>query len=342
MRYLFGFICVLALGVMPLVGCGEPADVGVDCDSNKVGMIECSADRSHILLCSADLRFEEVENCGASRERCYQEEGEPPACVCEEGWRRCSTDGTGIEVCQTAGVWAVAKTCSEGEICVDEDNMIACRLFTGDPMITEVRWEWVDPCSYMTPSDVRVTTTAIPAGLDYSGSVTDCDPDIVDAVAVLTCQNQTLMAGSVTVEDSENNQATVSFAFDACIDGRVCADGEPCCLATAPRRCSESDPSVIEQCAADGSWVLSETCEEGTLCNDDAVSAVCKAAECVDGDLRCFESDGWPGTDIEYCLNGTWVFSQSCQQRPDQSRPDWVCIINDNLDPPVYYCGAGP
>jgi hypothetical protein len=204
--------------------------------------------------------------------------------------------------------------------------------------IIEVKWEWSVPCDYMTRSDVTITTTATPAGLDYLGSVTDCTGDFDESEVVLTCENETLMAGSVTVTDSENNQATVGFAFDACIDGRVCADGEPCCNEET-LRCSESDPSIIEECAADGSWVLSETCAEGTLCNDDASSAVCRAAECVDRDLRCFESDGWPGTDIEYCLNGTWVFSQSCQQRPDQNRPDWVCVINDNLDPPVYYCG---
>jgi hypothetical protein len=43
MRYLFGFLCVLALGVMPLVGCGETSPnmcEGVSCDDDK----ECTSD----------------------------------------------------------------------------------------------------------------------------------------------------------------------------------------------------------------------------------------------------------------------------------------------------------
>ena len=41
--------------------------------------------------------------------------------------------------------------------------------------------------------------------------------------------------------------------------------------------------------------------------------AECHAEECTEGDRRCFESDGLPDSDIEYCLNGSWVLSQSCQ-----------------------------
>jgi hypothetical protein len=67
----------------------------------------------------------------------------------------------------------------------------------------------------------------------------------------------------------------------------------------------------------------------------DGQVAECRAEERTDGDLRCFESDGWPGTDIEYCVNGTWVLSQSCQQGNPEG---WVCHINDNIDPPVYFC----
>jgi len=304
------------------------------------GDIRCSpGDHTRVELCNTDRLWETSETCRGSS---CEVTDDIPICTpvtCTSGATLCSYDNTEVWTCRNGDEWVVTATCASNQSCQVVDGGGEC--ITGAPKITQVKWVWADPCIYMTPSDVTITTTATPAGLDYLVSVSDCTGNtggIDESEVVLTCENETLMAGSVTVTDSENNRDEVSFAFDACIDGRVCADGEPCCNEET-LRCSESDPSIIEECAADGSWVLSETCAEGYLCNDDASSAVCRAAECVDGDLRCFESDGWPGTDIEYCLNGTWVFSQSCQQRPDQSRPDWVCVINDNLDPPVYYCG---
>jgi hypothetical protein len=207
--------------------------------------------------------------------------------------------------------------------------------------IIQVEWVWFnpenDPCTYMTPSDVTITTTATPTGLSYSYSVMDCTgSDGIDtSEVVLTCQNQTLMSGSVTVTDSQNNQATVSFAFDACINGRVCADGEPCCT-EGTTRCNEGADQV-EQCEADGSWEVAGTCGPGQRCYLNGPIAECRAEDCTEPDFQCVESDGWPGTDVEYCWNGTWVLSQSCQEGKPAG---WVCVINDAHDPPLYYCGA--
>jgi len=37
MRYLFGFLCVCALGAVPLLGCGETSSCqGVTCDDDEV------------------------------------------------------------------------------------------------------------------------------------------------------------------------------------------------------------------------------------------------------------------------------------------------------------------
>ena len=344
MRHFFGFICVLALAVM---GCGGAPDSGEGCKT--VGLEAC--DGAQPLRCSQDEVWTEIGGLCLAPQTCVSQDGNA-ACIdvyCANHANLCfdlqqsECDGTVLRRCQgpeDCPIWTDVEDCAaSGLVCEDGVSPALC-LPPGElPYIIEVKWVWSDPCSYMAASDVTITTTAIPADLRYEGSVTDCTGDIGGAVAVLTCENLTLMAGSVTVTDSRtNNEASVSFAFDACVDGRVCADGEPCCNEST-LRCSESDPSVIEQCAADGNWVLSETCGEGYLCDVHASIAVCHAAECVDLDRRCFESDDLPGTDVEYCQNGTWLLADSCQRlKPD----GWVCREDTSTVPPTYYCAAGP
>jgi len=397
MRYLFGFIFVLALTALSVValsiqGCGgggnrgEPegcvdgdwkcvgtqvqlceddrwtldrscteGEICVETDAGDVackapcttGETQCSTDQSEAELCNADDRWEVSETCRGSD--CQVTDG-VAACgpvTCRPGATRCEGDPreAGGEVWTCAGggdAWNVTATCESNQSC-DVLNDVAQCIVIAPVMITEVKWQWKDPCRYLTPSDVSITTTVTPTGPDlrYSGSVTFCTGDIDASVVVLTCENETLMSGSVAVTDSEKNRDEVGFTFDACQDGRVCAGGQACCT-EGTTRCSEIGDNV-ERCRADGTWGVAQSCTVlGERCYMNGPVAECHAEECTEGDFRCFESDGWPGTDVEYCFNGTWVFSQSCQQRPNQSRPDWVCIINDNLDPPVYYCGAGP
>ena len=141
-----------------------------------------------------------------------------PVCImprpCTDGATRCSSDNTQVETCGDEQ-WTPTTTCDPDQICriVSDDAQCVVEALA----IIEVKWVWVDtelePCTYMTPSDVTITTTANFADLDYSGSVTDCTGDFDRSEVVLTCENQTLMAGSVTVTDPRNNdQATVSFA----------------------------------------------------------------------------------------------------------------------------------
>lgn len=309
----------------------------VECQSPcKAGETECSADRDDVKLCNADDRWEVSETCRGSE--CQVTDG-VAACgpvTCRPGATRCEEDDTEVWTCAGGGdAWNVTATCESNQSCEVFKDVAQCVVIA--PMITEVKWQWKDPCSYMTPSDVSITTTVVPTGPDlrYSGSVSFCTGDIDASVAVLTCENETLMSGSVAVTDSAQNRAEVGFTFDACQDGRVCAGGQPCCT-EGTTRCSETGHKV-ERCGADGAWDTVEDCAiSGERCYMNGPVAECREAGCTEGDRRCIESDALPGTDIEYCFEGSWVLSQSCQQ---QDR-GWVCNINDTIDPPVYYCGA--
>jgi hypothetical protein len=107
------------------------------------------------------------------------------------------------------------------------------------PVITEVQWNWADPCK-PTTSALTVTVFATDddteeLSLTYSGSVSDCTPDPFrenfSVVSILDCQpldSEVRYSGTVTVSDPENNSDTVELGFFHCESDEVCEGGDPC------------------------------------------------------------------------------------------------------------------
>ena len=72
-----------------------------------------------------------------------------------------------------------------------------------------------------------------------------------------------------------------------CAPGLICSGAGDCIAQLCvpeQRRCSPTDPTVIEQCAADGmSWALEDTCTDGLVCSD----GVCVVQVCEPGTFKC-------------------------------------------------------
>jgi len=103
------------------------------------------------------------------------------------------------------------------------------------PIITKVQWDWAIPCNVDTTTALDVTVFATDddteaGALVYSGSVSDCTPDIDADVSILTCTPglEEKRSGTVTVTDPEGNSDTVNFGFFACESDEVCQGGDPC------------------------------------------------------------------------------------------------------------------
>jgi hypothetical protein len=105
------------------------------------------------------------------------------------------------------------------------------------PVITKVQWDWADdPCDVDTTSAVDVTVFATDDDTDsvslvYSGSVSDCTPEIDSDISILDCPPRdpnVERSGTVTVTDPEGNSDTVEFGFSQCESDEVCEGGDPC------------------------------------------------------------------------------------------------------------------
>jgi len=105
------------------------------------------------------------------------------------------------------------------------------------PVITKVQWDWADdPCDVDTTSAVDVTVLATDDDTDsvslvYSGSVSDCTPEIDSDFSILDCPPRdpdVRRSGTVTVTDPEGNSDTVEFGFFQCESNEVCEGGDPC------------------------------------------------------------------------------------------------------------------
>lgn len=103
------------------------------------------------------------------------------------------------------------------------------------PVITKVQWEWAVPCNMETTSAVTVSVFATDddteeGSLVYSGSVSDCTPDIKADFSILDCTPglDDRRSGTVTVTDPDDNGDTVTFGFFACESDEVCEGGGTC------------------------------------------------------------------------------------------------------------------
>lgn len=103
------------------------------------------------------------------------------------------------------------------------------------PVITKVQWDWAEPCNIDTTTALDVTVFATDDdteedSLVYSGSVSDCTPDIEADVSILSCTPGLTerRSATVTVTDPEDNSDTVTFGFFACESDEVCEGGDPC------------------------------------------------------------------------------------------------------------------
>ena len=209
MRYLFGFICVLALSAV---------------------VVGCSSEDASCVLGS--------EGCACNLGKCLTGlECLSGLCVDPGGTGGTVGSGGSAGFGGTAGSGGSAG--SGGNAGTGGSGGAAG---SAAPAITKVQWEWADdPCMVDTTSTVTVTVFATddetqPDELVYSLAVSDCTPAMVtdvsvSVVTILDCppRNPDVeRLGTVIVTDPEDNSDTVSFGFFACESDEVCEDGNPC------------------------------------------------------------------------------------------------------------------
>jgi uncharacterized protein (TIGR03382 family) len=98
MRYLFGFMCMLALGVMPLVGCGDDGrcEFSADCDDGN----QCTYNRCDDGRCS----FPNKPDGASCTRECLMGSGE-----CENGnCDRCVYTCSSVHRDDAPGTWLLA------------------------------------------------------------------------------------------------------------------------------------------------------------------------------------------------------------------------------------------
>ena len=226
MRYLFGFLCVCALGVMPLVGCSETSGEGGSGGSAGSGgtgaMPEC----------------ESAEDCGDSNQ-CT-------GGVCAEGVCECMPveDGTqcslgelvGIGVCVAGECGLACETaadCNDGNDCTEED---ACPI-DGGGVCDSTSVADGTPCAggscqggaceltgSVLPCSEQGIRNAVAAG---GGPYTfDCDgPTTVVTRATIVGDKDVILdgEGNLTVDGNKDHGV---FSFDSSSNG--CLDTPPC------------------------------------------------------------------------------------------------------------------
>jgi len=251
MRYLFGFICVLALGVMgcgqslgPVGGSGGDGAAGVgggEGGSGGTAMTDCTG---------AEDGTECVYQANTSG-RCLSEVCFVDDCVEVVDGTNCLAYGdTGavdyLGLCVGAPPAGSGGTCvAPQDDCTGEENGTPCWRDEGRsemgmcdevgvclplaaPEIAFVWWGWADDC------DIDAAGQGLSVGiaafdddtpweqLTYSGHVQDCTPDLNAMESSLSCEVYLgARQSEATVTDPQGNQGTMLFAPDPCTNGCV-------------------------------------------------------------------------------------------------------------------------
>jgi len=250
MRYLFGFICVLALGAM---GCSETAGTGGgggdggDGGSGGTAMTDCTG---------AEDGTECVYQANTSG-RCLSEVCFVDDCVEVSDGTNCLAYGDGFAVdylglCVGAPPAGSGGTCvAPQDDCTGEENGTPCWLNEGrsemgvcdrdgvclpfaGPRVAMVLWEWADDCDINASGQSLMVLIAASDDdtpheqLRYSGNVQDCTPDLNASENTLSCEVYLgARQSEAIVTDPQGNEDTLFFAPNPCTGG--CEPGASSC-----------------------------------------------------------------------------------------------------------------
>lgn len=272
MRYVFGFICVLAL-VGGDCGDAEEFSPGIECSS--VGDKVCSRYAPFystlILVCSTSTydgtpRYIVDTDCGDFDMECSNFVGDP-MCRCEpEGSSRCF-DKYLVQVCDADGAWTDSETCDEGTECALQDQVAVCAL--------------AGPCTDGTTrcSSDRSEVETCQSG-DWNVTAT-CEQDQLcnDLGETAQCVDAACTEGETRCADNEVetcNALGLWTMTDTCVQGCEVVNDEARCIVDETQctannlfdqRCNPSNEVWIQECQNTGTeqapvyeWVDSQNC----------------------------------------------------------------------------------
>lgn len=251
------------------------------------GTTRCSALRNFLQVCDASgTSYTNLETCGGNS---CQIGANGPFCqnatACTANSRRCSADNPKVvQQCRTDGAgWfdqapcpgalecSLATGSAQCQTCVPGTRI--CGANNGTVQVCNTAgtaWETLQTCA---DNSCKTTTTGALCELPCVAGTTRCN--------ALRSRVEVCAPGGafyVAAETCLSNSCTTDT------DGAFCQTPQVCTPNT--RRCSTSDPRVVEQCRTDGAgWFAQAPCANNLQCTTALGSAQCQT--CVPSSLLC-------------------------------------------------------
>ncbi len=273
------------------------------------GTTRCSALRNLLQVCAANgTSYTNLETCGGNS---CQVGPQGPFCqssqACTANSRRCSTsDPDVVEQCRADGSGWVATTCGGALECTTATGSAQCQACVPGsrqcgPNDSAVQVCKTDGSGFETLQSCSNNSCTLASG--QASCELPCSPGVTRCNA-LRSQVQVCAAGGTSYTTQET---CLSNSCTADPDGAFCATPQVCTPNT--RRCSSTDPRIVEQCRADGSgWSNQSTCAGALTCTTASGAAACLT--CTPGSLNCgannaslreCNAEGTAFTTIESC-----------------------------------------
>ncbi len=336
----FLLLCCLMAGFLLIQACSDEETIEetptCSSDDQCAKGMRCLNSECVSLACEADEDCLNGEIC--NNQQCQEDDGS--GTLCALGDRRCTTDGSAVEVCAQGSyglIWQAAQMCNYG--CA----LAAC--VEGNPTEDgdEELEDETDVEAFCEPNAVRCWWNNIEVCLDDGSdwSITEecgretqcqgeepfCGPPQICGAGMRLCADENTI--QVCNEDGTEWEYSDCGAGGTCSEEDVqCHYPQDTCILNR-YQCLDNE---VQKCISQGGqlqWVHIEDCDPNGTCvclnhvNNTCTLASCQAsAVCSPLQRRCSEDgsavemcqyDGMGYVTLENCADGTTCVSNSCQ-----------------------------